>query len=233
MPPPGEGPRPPGGGPRPMPPPGPRPPRIEDDNQSWADEEDDDAGAGPRNPVRFYTGRVPRSQAANRGRGRRRGENQEIALTGGPGQPPQPPTHGQVLVGKRDEVAKPSDDWKPPDTGEPQIEHVEVNEEVFQTPREHSGASSSGLQGPPLPPPLTTVGSIPAGARVPEPGRVDAARSVLQPPPQSTIQPSQAPVRADRASRLSNMFRQQQEEQQQQPSGPSALRSGIINAARQ
>ena len=106
MPPPGEGPRPPGGGPRPMPPPGPRPPRIEDDNQSWADEEDDDAGAGPRNPVRFYTGRVHRSQTAYRGRGRRRGANQGIAMTGGPGQPPQPPTHGQVLMGKRDEVAK-------------------------------------------------------------------------------------------------------------------------------
>jgi hypothetical protein len=147
------------------------------------------------------------------GRGRRRrGENRGIAMTGGPGQPPQPPTHGQVLVGQRDDVARPIDDLVPPDTGEPQLQHVEVDEEVFQTPREHSGASSSGLQRPPLPPPLTTVGSIPAGARVPEPGaRVDAARSVLQPPPQSTIQPSQAPARADRASRLSNMFRQQQQ----------------------
>ena len=76
-----------------------------------------------------------------RGGPRRRRANQGIVVTGGPGQPPQPPTHGQVQVGQSDDVARPTDDLVPPDTGEQQLQHVEVDEEVFATPRCHSDAS--------------------------------------------------------------------------------------------
>ena len=57
-----------------------------------------------KNPVRFYTGMVHRSQAANRGRGKRRGDNKGIQMAVNPGLPPQPPKYGQVRMGKRDQV---------------------------------------------------------------------------------------------------------------------------------
>ena len=219
-----------------MPPPGPRPPRVEDGDQAWADKEDDDAGAGPRNPVRrsqAATRWVDKRRAANRGRGTRRGTNQGIAMTGGTGATAS--AARQVLVGQRDDVAKPSDDWVPPRIGEPQIQHVE-SEEEFMTPSGDSGASSSGLQPgsssgllPPLPPPVTIVGSIPAGARVPVPRRVGAARTDRQSRLNRNLSSaSQINLVPDRGANQRNA-----RSNQQQQSEPRALQPSIINAARQ
>ena len=107
--------------------------------------------------------------------------------------PREPPPDGQVLVGLRDDVphraAHPTDDWVPPDIGEPQIQPIQPivlsDEEFYYTPR---GPSSA----PPLPPP-GTIGSQPANSRVPPQGdRVDAART-------------------DRASRLNRTLSNQSE----------------------